>query len=134
MILFQALNRCTTNHLPMSSFPLRLYLRNHSGIHRWEELPATTRPLFDGTDVGIRNAEFFIADAAGRKRRFFLTHTVGDALHTTPADVVAIQRSNLVVLVQYPLSKRGTPSVIAFTSDTVLSVAFRTAAPDLHRQ
>ena len=106
-------------------FPLRTFLRNHSDIYRWAQLPRSLRPLFDGTDMVVDGAEYFMADPSHSKNQFIVTHTMASRLFDAKADIIAIQYNGLVILMRYAASRKGLPETEAIVDLAIERVRFR---------
>ena len=108
-------------------FQVRLFLRNHSPVYRWEELPADLKQLFPSPDGPLAWAEFYIADPKHRLYCFELVE--GGALKSRRhrADMVMLQEScQLLTLISYPCKKGRLLASVGLDSTTIESAEFKT--------
>jgi hypothetical protein len=109
----------------MEIFPLRIYLRNHSAIHAWKDMPLLIRSLFDGPDSCMHDAEFFIADPRRCKSHFVLTRAASGQTEQHRADIIVLHHADLVVLVSYRSSKARNLRVTAITAASIETAGFQ---------
>lgn len=108
-------------------FSLRLFLLNHSSALAWRDLPPEWRAGFS-PNVLLREAEWFIADAAERRFRFELTEQgsaeSGPVRHR--ADMVVLQSWGLLTLVRLGGGGAGPTRFTALRDSVIISAAYVT--------
>ena len=108
----------------MEIFPLHIYLRNHSAIYGWEEVPLHIRSLFGGPDSCMRDAEFFIADPKRSKSRFVITRKASGQTERHRADIIVLHYADLVILIRCRSSKARNLQVTAITAASIETAGF----------
>jgi hypothetical protein len=113
----------------MNHWHLRMALRNHSAIYRWEQIPIPIRDIFNGSDPGICFAEFFIANSQQSKGHFRVTQWSCQQKLVFRADVIAIQQSELAILVNHCTNGKKVPHSVSLPISTIESIAYRAKSP-----
>lgn len=113
----------------MSTFPLRIYLKDHSAVYAWGQLPPLVRSLFAGPQNGAAHAEFFAADPTHQRSYFTVSQISGDRLVLHRADVIAIQVSELAILIRFRSSKTKPIETTAIMMDSIEAVGFHLHTP-----
>jgi hypothetical protein len=108
----------------MDIFPLHIYLRNHSAIYAWKDMPLHIRSLFGGPDSCMRDAEFFIADPKRSKSRFVITRKASGQTERHRADIIVLHYADLVILIRCRSSKARNLQVTAITAASIETAGF----------
>ena len=114
----------------MNYVHLRVYLRSHGDALVWDGLPLRLKTLFNGPHGSIGIAEFFLADPGHQRNRFVVTQTLGGTLHELLADAIAIQSSDLAILVRYCGTATRQPEVTAILIESIERLGLRIAASE----
>ena len=106
-------------------FHIRLFLRNHSQVYRWEELSVDVKQLFPSREGPLAWAEFYIADPKHRSYCFELIQNGPLKPRRYRADIVMLQEScQLLTLISYPRTKRHLLESIGLPTTTIESAVF----------
>jgi hypothetical protein len=109
----------------MNYIHLRVYLRSHGDALAWDALPPRLKILFNGPHGSIGIAEFFLADPGHQRNRFVVTQTLGGTLHELLVDAIAIQSSDLAILVRYNGTTTRQPEVTAILIESIERLGLR---------
>ncbi len=109
----------------MNYVHLRVYLRSHGEALAWETLPPRLKTLFNGPHGSIGIAEFFLAGPDQQRNRFVVTQTLNGKLHELLADAIAIQTSELAILVRYKGTSTQQPEATAILIESIERVGLR---------
>lgn len=108
----------------MLPFPIRVFLRNHCDISRWDQLPKSIKPLFDKNDVQVRDAEYFVASRGKTGPRFIITYVLASQLFDHSADAIALYPSSLALLIRFRTEERDSIESEGIMLETILRVQF----------
>lgn len=107
-------------------FNARLFLRNHSTIHRWEELPADVQRLFSSPDGSLVWAEFYFADQKQGGYCFEFLQAGAERPKPYRADIVMVQEAwGLVTLITRSNKKGRQPKSISLAAASIESAVFK---------
>lgn len=113
----------------MNYVHLRVYLRSHGEALAWEVLPPRLKTLFNGPYGSIGIAEFFLADPEHLQNRFVVTQSLNGTLHELLADAIAIQTSEIAIVVRYNGTFQQKPEATAILIESIVRVGLRISAP-----
>lgn len=113
----------------MNYVHLRVYLRSHGEALAWEVLPPRLKTLFNGPYGSIGIAEFFLADLEHLRNRFVVTQSLNGTLHELLADAIAIQTSEIALVVRYNGTSQLKPEVTAILIESIERLGIRISAP-----
>lgn len=106
---------------------LRIFLRNHSVLCAWTDLPGSVQRLFNGPGEGVAWAEFYLASASGSRRQFefHVRSEAGVVQHR--ADIVMLQDAfEMMTLVQFLEKRKGAPTCVCLPTAAVERAGLRT--------
>jgi len=107
-------------------FNARLFLRNHSAIHRWEELPDDVKRLFSSPEGSLVWAEFYIADQMQREYCFEFVQGGQAKLKLYRADIVMVQDAwGMLTLITRSNKNGRQPKSISLDAASIESAVFR---------
>ena len=113
---------------------IRLFLRNHSPIYRWEELPADVKLLFPSPGGPLAWAEFYIADPRHRRYYFELVQREDPEPSAHRADIAMLQEScGLLTLITYPRKKGHLAESLGLPTTTIDSAVFKAKGKKHHK-
>jgi hypothetical protein len=106
-------------------FQVALFLRNHSRLHRWDQLNDSVKRLFPAPAGPQAWAEFYIADPGQRRYCFEFIVSGSGRLRRYRADVVMLQEScGLLTLITYPHKKGRMPASVSLSVGTIEAAVF----------
>ena len=107
-------------------FQVRLFLRNHSPVYRWEELTAEVKQFFPSAGGPQAWAEFYIADPRQRLYYFEFVQPGQPKPRIYQADLVMLQEAcELLTLVIFPRQKGHLLESIGLSTATIESAVFK---------
>ncbi len=106
---------------------LRIFLRNHSVLCAWADLPAPVQRLFTGAGEAIAWSEFYMADTSTKRRQFeFLVRSDAGAVVPHRADIVMLQDAfEMMTFVQFPEKRAGEATCVCLQSVAVERAVLR---------
>lgn len=108
----------------MTHTHLRLYLRSQSEPLTWDKLPPRLKGLFAGPRGSVDLTEFFLADPKTSRGQFVVTQILGEKLHRLFADAIAIQTTDLAILIRW--RSRTSAENVAILVSSIERVGLRT--------
>ncbi len=115
-------------------FQIRLFLRNHSQVYRWEELTTDLKQVFPSPDGPLAWAEFYIADTRHHLYCFELVQSGPLKPRRHRADMVMLQEScQLLTLITYPRKKGHLLESIGLPATTIESAVFKAKGKKHHQ-
>ena len=105
---------------------VKIFLRNHSPLYRWEQLPDDVKRLFTSPDGSLVWGEFYIADL--KRRQYYFEFAQGGLPEPRRhrADMVMLQDTwELLTLITYPRKNGRTLESISLNTTTIESAIFK---------
>lgn len=107
-------------------FQVRLFLRNHSPRHRWDQLTGSVKQLFPSPNGPHAWAEFYIADPRHRRYCFEFVQRGPSKPRRHQADMVMLQEScELLTLITYPRRRGRIPESVSLSTAMIEAAIFK---------